>query len=219
MIEVVRISVVTALLAACLTAAGCGSESPQSSEIQEPEISNGLPVDSSNKDLPDLTAGWSADGVLGAEEYLGEMVYGNYEIRWFTDEEYVYFGIRAKTDGWVAVGLEPTSGMRDADIIMGFVQDGVASVSDQFSIGVYGPHSTDMELGGTDDIIEFGGREEEGFTTIEFKRFLVTGDEYDKELYGGSVEIIWAYGSADDYTRQNSIRGDGEIDIVLPETQ
>jgi len=172
------------------------------------------------EDLPPATAEpekeevkWVADGVLGDMEYLGEMSYGNYEIRWLTDDQYIYIGIRAKTTGWVAIGFEPTSGMKDADMVFGFVQGSEIVISDQFSTGTFGPHSPDTELGGTDDILESGGKEEGGFTMIEFKRTLDTDDQYDKALAEGVIKIIWAYGSSDSLALKHSTRGYGEINL------
>ena len=156
---------------------------------------------------------WAADGALGDMEYLGEMSYGNYEIRWLSDDQYIYIGIRAKTTGWVAIGFDPTSGMKDADMVFGFLQGGEIVISDQFSTGTFGPHSPDTELGGTDDILEAGGKEEGGFTIIEFKRALDTGDQYDKALAEGVIKIIWAYGPDDEITKKHAVRGDGEISI------
>jgi len=156
---------------------------------------------------------WVADGVLGDTEYLGEMSYGNYEIRWLSDDQYIYIGIRAKTTGWVAIGFEPTTMMKDADMVFGFVQGGEVVISDQFSTGTFGPHSPDTELGGTDDIIESGGKEQGGFTTIEFKRTLDTGDQYDKVLAEGVIKIIWAYGSSNSLAVKHSTKGYGEINL------
>jgi hypothetical protein len=175
---------------------------------------------SEEEDLPPATAEpeeegveWAADGVLGDIEYLGEMSYGNYEIRWLSDDQYIYIGIRAKTTGWVAIGFGPASGMKDADMVFGFVQGGKTVISDQFSTGTYGPHSSETEIGGTDDILESGRKEEGGFTIIEFKRTLDTGDRYDKALAEGAIKIIWAYGPDDEITKKHAVRGDGEISI------
>jgi len=156
---------------------------------------------------------WQADGILGDNEYLGEMTYGNFEVRWRTDEANIYFGIRAKTEGWLSIGLNPSSQMKDADMIFGAVSNGQTSVSDQFSTGAFGPHSPDTELGGSDDIIQSGGREAGGFTTVEFSRALDTGDNYDNVLTKGKIKIIWAYGSSDDFDRKHASRGSGEITL------
>lgn len=175
-----------------------------------------VPITAVGEETPGKPAeGWKADGEFMYREYSAEMVSadGNYEIRWLADEQYIYIGIRAKTTGWVAVGIEPSSRMKDADMIFGFVKDGRATVSDQFSTGTYGPHSADTVLGGTDDILEFGGKEEGGYTIIEFKRALNTGDKYDNKLTKGAIKIIWSYGLTDDLTIKHASRGYGEITL------
>ena len=89
----------------------------------------------------------------------------------------------------------------------------MVEVQDLYSTGDFGPHPLDSEIGGTDDIMEFGGREEGGFTTIEFKRSLTTIDKYDISIQKGVNRIIWAYGSSDSLTVKHSTRGYGEINL------
>ena len=136
---------------------------------------------------------WLADGIINDEEYSNDIKYGNYSIYWWSDDQYVYIGMRAQTTGFIAVGFQPGSRMKDADIIFGFVEDREVTVFDLFSTGDFGPHPEDIQLGGTNSIIEFGGSEEGGFTTIELKRALDTGDEYDIPLVKGSNKIIWCW--------------------------
>lgn len=156
---------------------------------------------------------WAADGVISAAEYTRSKTFGDYELRWASDDKYIYIAMKAKTSGWVAVAVQPGSRMRDADMVFGFVKDGKATVFDLFSTGDYGPHPLDTELGGTSDILEFGGKEEGGYTIIEFKRALDTGDRYDKPLAKGINKIIWAYGSDDSLTLKHMNRGYGEIEL------
>jgi hypothetical protein len=187
---------------------GCGESAE---EAETSAIEPGLPT---TTDSPSQTpAPWQADGVLGDDEYLGEMSYGDFEVRWTSDEQNVYFGIKARTEGWVSIGLKPSSGMKDADIILGMVSEGQAVIYDYFSTGEFGPHLPDTELGGSYDIIEFGGSETGGITTIEFSRALVTGDSYDHDLAEGTIQIIWAYGSADETDQRHTSRGSGEITL------
>jgi len=162
---------------------------------------------------PPLTEEWSPDGIIKAREYYGSNSYGDYTIHWRSDEQYIYIGMTAKTDGWVAMALQPGSRMKDADMVFGFVKDGSVEVQDLYSTGDFGPHPPDSELGGTDDILTFGGREEGGFTTIEFKRLLTTTDKYDISIQKGVNKIIWAYGSSDSLTAKHSTRGYGEINL------
>lgn len=156
---------------------------------------------------------WRADGAIHSHEYAANASYEDYHLYWRNDSEYMYTGIAAKTDGWVAVGFRPSSRMKDADIVLGYVEEGTATVLDMISLGEFGPHPEDVDEGGTDDILEYAGSEAEGFTVIEFKRALVTGDEYDEELAPGTVEIIWSYGSSDNPTDRHTNRGHGEIEL------
>ena len=157
--------------------------------------------------------GWTPDGVLGPGEYERTNTYGNYEVHWRSDSQRIYVGMRARTSGFVALGIQPGSRMKDADIVLGFVKDGVVSIYDMFSTGDFGPHPPDTEQGGSDDIADFGGREEGGFTTVEFARALETGDRFDNPLSAGLNRIIWSYGGADSLTFRHSTRGYGEIDL------
>ncbi len=172
------------------------------------------PADDPPSDDPPGVA-WEADGVITPGEYTGVQVYGNYEIHWARDEEYIYVGMRARTGGWVAVGFDatPGAGMADADMILGVVVGDEVTVSDEFGTGPTA-HRPDTELGGTDDILEFGGTEQEGWTTIEFKRALDTGDPYDAVLAEGTITIMWAYSSSKSLTAYHSAnRGYGEITL------
>ncbi len=156
---------------------------------------------------------WVADGVITADEYTGQTNYGDYEIHWRSDEQYFSIGMKARTSGWVAVGFQPGPLHRETDMVLGFVSERRASVFDMFSADELGPCTADSELGGSPDILEYGGREEGGYTTIEFRRLLSTGDEYDGELFSGSNEIMWAYSLLDDPRQKHIHRGRGEIGL------
>jgi hypothetical protein len=198
------------LLLFMMLAAAC---SPSRVPSEPPPV----PQTPSEQPPPDTTmrptATWTADGVISSGEYTNTNTYGDYEINWTSDDKYVYIGLKVKTDGWVAVGIQPGLLMMDADIILGDISDGKVTVDDQFSTGNFGPHVSDVELGGTNDILEFGGKEAGGYTTIEFKRALDTGDKYDHPLVKGVNKIIWAYGSDDQVTVKHINRGYGELDL------
>lgn len=100
----------------------------------------------------------------------------------------------APTTGWVAVGFDPTAAMKDADLVIGYVADGEVFLSDHFGTG-HTSHRADTELGGTNDLFDVTGSEEDGRTTISFTMLLSSGDEYDTELVPGSLhEVLLAYG-------------------------
>lgn len=206
---------ISTLALSCQTPGPVEPPPPEPEPTPEPSPEPELPPapEPSPEPAPELTGQWSADGVIQSNEYLGEMAYGDFEIYWVSDEQHIYVGLRAETTGWVAVGIQPGSRMKDADMVMGLVSGGETTILDMFSTGDFGPHSPDTELGGTDDILEFGGSEEGSYTTIEFKRLLDTGDQFDLPLSSGTHQIIWAYGATDSESQRHATRGYGEIQI------
>ena len=108
----------------------------------------------------------------------------------------------------MSIGFEPTQGMKDADMIMGWVSGGEATVLDLYSTGIYGPHPADEDLGGKNDILEFGGFESDNRTVIEFKRKMDTSDQFDKPFKPGqTVNIIWSMSSSDALAVRHDVRG------------
>lgn len=119
------------------------------------------------------------------------------------------------TTGWIAVGFKPTRAMRDANILIGYVDGSETVMTDQFGVSMTG-HRLDSELGGSDDVEAVAGREQDGATTIAFRIPLDSGDEYDQPLVAGeSLRVILAHGSdgRDDLTSIHRARGG--VDITL----
>ncbi|MCX6005358.1 MAG: DOMON domain-containing protein [Chloroflexi bacterium] len=156
---------------------------------------------------------WTPDGIITQGEYQKSKSYGDYEINWSSDNTFMYIGMKAKTAGWVAVGFGAELLMKNADIVEGYLSDGKAVVADMFSTGEFGPHPPDVQQGGTNDILDYGGKRENGATVIEFKRKLDTGDKFDKPLVKGVNKIIWSFGADDQPTNKHVTRGSGEIDL------
>lgn len=123
------------------------------------------------------------------------------ELQWRTDDEYLYLNVIAPTTGWVAVGFDPTNQMADANILIGYIDDtGEVMVRDDYGTSSTS-HASDESLGGTDDIYDYVGLEEDGETAIRFQIPLNSGDMYDKVLVpGNNYNIILAYGSADNFS-------------------
>jgi len=156
---------------------------------------------------------FQADGIISSGEYDHQQKYGDYELFWKSNNTTISIGMRAKATGFVAVAIQPGTLMKDADIILGLVKDGKTEIHDMYSTGNFGPHPEDITLGGTNDISVFGGKEEGGYTIIEFQRDLMTNDEYDHQITSGINKIIWAYSQSDEIQIQHSTRGYGEIVI------
>ncbi|UCH89218.1 MAG: hypothetical protein JSV49_00795 [Thermoplasmata archaeon] len=160
------------------------------------------------------------NGIISANEYdhKAEFAGGDFKIYWTVGESNISIGLSAKTNGWVAFGIG--NSMTDADMIIGWVNStGGATVLDCYSESSR-DHPVDEDLGGTDDIESSGGSESDGWTHIEFTRDLSTGDTYDAPIKkSGELEVIWAYGSSDNFNAQHSEFGSGTINLVTGEVE
>lgn len=222
-----RIAFFGIVLIAILLVSGCATETkpttPTETPIDEPKSTEDIkptepPIKTPTEDSepPTQTNLWKADGILTQNEYKNSKEFGNgrFTAYWSNDEEYIYMALKGQTSGWVSIGFEPTTAMRDADMIFGLLSGGTPTVLDQYSTGDFGPHPSDEQLGGTNDLIETSGSETSGFTIIEFKRKLNTGDRYDKAFTKGqNITIIWGLGSSDSINSPHALRGSGSIKL------
>lgn len=115
-------------------------------------------------------------------------------LKWKISEENAEFIVGAPTQGWIGVGFDPSNAMKDANFIIGYVQNGELVIEDHFGEGPFA-HKPDRELGGTNDILEYTGSEAETGTEMQFTIPLDSGDSYDTLIEkGGEHVILIAYG-------------------------
>jgi hypothetical protein len=206
------------LLVLCAAISGCGSteESPTATAESPAATGETSPATATTEPPPAAETAWQADGVISQGEYPHTVEAAGVTFHWVNDGENLYAAMAAETGGWVAVGFDPQSRMQGANYVFGYVQDGGTFIQDMFGTRPTGPgsHPPDEELGGTNDVLEYAGREEGGVTVVEFKIPLDSGDEYDKPLSAGaSYSIILAWGSQDDFGAPHSARGSAEITL------
>lgn len=155
------------------------------------------------------------DGVITDQEYPQKKVFqnGDYVLNWRIDGEIITFAMKAKTVGWVAVGIDPELKMLNTDIYIGWVtSDAKCELFDTFCSVPVGPHPPDTDQGGTNDILAFNGKDDGTFTTIEFSRKLDTQDAKDKTIpKTGNLKIMVAFGANDEFTLRHVFRTTDEI--------
>ena len=116
------------------------------------------------------------------------------EFSWKVDGPELHIKLTAPTTGWVGIGFNPSTEMKDAKFVLGYVKDGKTSISDEFGTGEI-KHERVEKLGGKSDITLIGGEEKGGKTTIEFTIPLVS-----KDTLGGKIDptgetvVLLAYG-------------------------
>jgi len=189
-----------------------------SSDARNAETSDAGPSDTSDANVfsalsNDETA-VAIDGVIAAGEYAHNVDAEGFQVHWRNDAEVLWVAMVSPGTGYAAVGFDPESRMKGANMILGAVVDGEAVWRDDYGIGALS-HTDDVSRGGTDDVIAAAGREHNGYTIFEFSIPLDSGDTYDKLLEpGGTYTIIVAYNAANDsFNVRHTQRGSGEIQL------
>jgi hypothetical protein len=135
-----------------------------------------------------------------------------YELYWnYTKEtSRLDIAVRVKTTGWVGLGVSEKGSMVNSDLAVGWVTDQGETVLQDRYAGANGfpPEDTRHDL----NLIR--GEEKHGWTTLEFWRYLDTGDtgstggvNHDRIITEGSTPVIFAYGDSDTFSYHMSRRG------------
>lgn len=134
-------------------------------------------------------------------------------FQWRISGENLDFILSAPTDGWVAVGFDPTNKMKDANMIIGYVARKGATVEDHFGVGAI-RHAPDRRAGGQNDIIEYDGSEDSDGTTLRVTIPLDSGDSADRALTAGrTYTVLLAYGRRDNTSSIHKWRD--SLDLTL----
>ncbi|CAF3853401.1 unnamed protein product [Rotaria sp. Silwood1] len=137
--------------------------------------------------------------------YSTELQHNVADLWWTINEtqEEITFELHIKTTGWIALGISPAGGMRGADIGLGWVDEGgEVHFQDRYASGTSRPTIDNT----TTDWFALSGREQNGWTAIQFKRSLDTCDEMDVSIKSGTNNLIFAYGLEDpDMSRSDGL--------------
>ena len=166
--------------------------------------------------LPALLTGaagaWAhpvVDGKVSAGEYAQSisLIYGDATISYLVDDSGgLYLAVKAKTMGWVGVGLGSTV-MDGAHIFMGFLKDGKQVFSEQLGQG----HTHQPSPVAWADAAVVG--QESGVTTLELH---VPADKI--QGLGNRIGFIVAFSGASDLTTYHEDNHDGGFIDLRPST-
>eukprot|EP00245_Coleochaete_scutata_P017234 TRINITY_DN834_c0_g4_i1.p1 TRINITY_DN834_c0_g4~~TRINITY_DN834_c0_g4_i1.p1 ORF type:complete len:1008 (-),score=127.44 TRINITY_DN834_c0_g4_i1:889-3912(-) len=139
----------------------------------------------------------------------------------------IRFAIKAKTAGYVALGISEVGAMVGSDIMIGTLEEGMAVVIDAFAYnktqvnglgsGVVPDSQQDIKTIAGEEYTDENG---DTWTVIEFTRKLNSSDCNDRPIAEGTNQIIWAMGSTDLGTYHGSRRGGTQLAFygVVPNT-
>jgi hypothetical protein len=160
--------------------------SPSANEISPPTLT----TDRECTDPAPLLPAWFDDSSYTHTSDLDEE--GRHVVHWRLDNETIYFAIDYEATGWVGFGFSPNGNMRQADMIIAWVNATGAYFQDRH-IDAFAMPQIDAQQ----DYTFISGEERAGRTVIEFSRPLNTCDDDDYKLGVGTVKLIWANGDED----------------------
>jgi hypothetical protein len=140
----------------------------------------------------------------------------NYRVT--DDMQHLDCQLSATTTGWVAVGFAPTSGMANANFIIGYHSGGNTFIRDDWGTSA-SSHASDVSLGGTNNIVTSSSTETGGVTQLNFTIPLNSGDSFDRILaIGQTYNIILGRGinGGDSFTASHSSVGSASITLTMP---
>jgi hypothetical protein len=136
-------------------------------------------------------------------------------LQWKVEDDRLHVIVSGRTEGWVAVGFNPSDKMKDANFILGYVSGDEVVLEDHYGTRK-GRHAEDTELEGSEDLVVIGGFERNGITQVEFTIPLDSGDESDRALVAGErYPVLLAYGKADDFGKGHTIPAEAKGEITL----
>jgi hypothetical protein len=118
-----------------------------------------------------------------------------YHLYWSYTDTDITFEVHVETLGFVGFGISATGGMKDADIVIGWVKDGVATFDDRYSEGNGVTPKKDKQ--GQDWTLLLAN-ETETHTILKFTRPLDLCPPEDRPItWDSTVRIIWSYRAED----------------------
>ena len=122
-----------------------------------------------------------------------------YNVTETGERPYIHMLLQAQTDGWVGFGFiagDGNFGMEGTDIIWGGIdEDGAVILQDSWAFTIGRPPA-DEDYGGVQSAYDIRGSRDHGVLSIEFQRYLDTGDDTDVVLDDNpEFPCVYAYSS------------------------
>ena len=142
----------------------------------------------------------------GEKGYAHRITVEDITFNWSVEGSDLKASVRAKTPGWVGAGFNPSDGMKDANFIIGYVKDGVATVRNDHGASKT-IHKSNVDLGGAEHVSNTGGEMKNDETEIRFTIPLKTGDRLDRPINAnGDTVVLLAYGKNTRMSQKHSFR-------------
>ncbi|MFH4965714.1 DOMON domain-containing protein [Gaetbulibacter sp. M235] len=122
-------------------------------------------------------------------------------VRWYFENERIFFEMIALTDGWLAIGLNKDKTIENMYLLMGNVINNKPNVVEYYNNTTSPDNFNSIEdLGTTSQVKNITGTENCNKTCIRFSLPIEPKNKYQKGLLQGSqYTMVLAYGTKDDF--------------------
>lgn len=138
---------------------------------------------------------------------------GKFTFSYTIDGTNLVAKISCPSQGWIAVGFNPKTVMKNAFCVMGVLDNGKPVVSEEFGTGMF-EHKSIQSLGGKSALIASDVTTENGIVTLTFTMPLSTKDGMHADLaVGKKVKLIFASGGSGDLMKKHKKKA--MVSIIL----
>lgn len=134
-------------------------------------------------------------------------------VSWYHQNERIYFGMSAPTDGWLAIGFNVSDNIKGTYLLMGNVVDGKANVVEHYTVSA-GNYKPLTAFAVPSQVKHVEGAESKRNTTVNFSLPVKANSKYQKDLLPGLKYVLHiAYSHEDDFQHHSMMRT--SINITL----
>ncbi|WP_159084490.1 DOMON domain-containing protein [Dongshaea marina] len=100
------------------------------------------------------------------QQQPGQINYNNVTVNWKATDQRIHFDLRAKTTGWIAIGLEPSFYMKNAKFVIGYFdpKTGKPVLSTEYGNG----YTSHAKVAADQLLSDIKGSQKEGWTELSF---------------------------------------------------
>jgi len=134
-------------------------------------------------------------------------------FQWKVDGQKLDCIVSAPTTGWVGVGFGTSGQMKGSEIILGYVQDGQATIKDEYGDAI-NHHSPVTDLGGQSIISDPSGTQTNGTTELRFSIALNATGKYHVALVPGQQYLLLLAHAPEGAADTSTYHGPGNRTVV-----
>jgi len=149
---------------------------------------------------------------LFSQEGYKSLVSGNMKFSWKVNGDFIDFKISAKTNGWISVGFNPTTKMKNATMVLGVMKEGIPNFTYHYGTANF-KHKSIEDLGGKNLITNPKGTEGKDLSEISFSLPLKSDGKYDADFKKGKHVIILAYSISKEFKSKHVYAAKAQFEI------